>query len=285
MNLRHHLQRAGYLTRHFTLAKALRDKLFLRNLHADWPMRRRLAVTCRDNLHIERVPGAGDLENGVMTTHSGLKILAESYYGQGNADLMAANRGVHEPQEEYVFQEVLRRLDSGSNMLELGAYWGYYSLWFLQAVKDGQVYLVEPETENLEVGRRNFSLNGCRGDFTQALVGAAPDPQASPPQISVDSFLRDRKIAHLTILHSDIQGYEVAMLQGARDSFASRRVDYVFISTHGIWLHLECLEFLRHHDYVILASADKFESYSLDGLIVARRRELFGCPPIQISRR
>ena len=111
-----------------------------------------------------------------MTTHTGLKIVAESYYGQGNADLMKANNGVHEPQEEYAFQEVLKFLPASSIILELGAYWGYYSLWFLQAVKAGQAFLVEPEAVNLEVGRRNFAINGSRADFTRAFVGYLVSP-------------------------------------------------------------------------------------------------------------
>jgi hypothetical protein len=38
------------------------------------------------------------------------------------------NRGVHEPLEEFVFQEVLKRLPEACAMIELGAYWGHYSM-------------------------------------------------------------------------------------------------------------------------------------------------------------
>lgn len=282
---REHLAWAWYLLRHATFLKAARYKFFSKGLHANWAMRCELAVACPDNLRIRRVSQAGKLKDGVLTTHSGLNVFAESYYGKGNADLMEANKGVHEPQEEYVFQEVLRFLAPGATMLELGAYWGYYSLWFLQAVKGGQAFLVEPETANLEMGRRNFELNGSHADFTEAFVGASSKPSSSPPQICVDDFVRGKGLSHVAVLHSDIQGYELEMLHGARQLFSERRVDYVFLSTHGIWLHLKCLDFLRQNNFVTLASADKFESFSLDGLIVARRQELSGCPPVRISRR
>ena len=119
---------------------------------------------------------------------------------------MEVNKGVHEPQEEYAFQEVLRFLSLGATMLEVGAYWGYYSLWFLQTVKGGQAFLVEPESAHLEAGRRNFAINGTRADFTQAFVGAASDLSVNPPQICVDDFVREKKqLSHVPVLHSDIQ--------------------------------------------------------------------------------
>ena len=276
---------AWYLLQHATFLKAARYKLSFKSLHADWPLRIKLAVACRDNLHIRRVPQAGELKDSVLTTHTGLKVFEESYCGKGMAKLIEVNKGVHEPQEEYAFQEVLRFLSPGAKMLEVGAYWGYYSLWFLHTVKGGQAFLVEPESAHLEAGRRNFAINGTRADFTQASVGAASDLSLNPPQICVDDFVREKKLSHVALLHSDIQGYELEMLRGARQLFSQRRVDYVFISTHGIWLHLKCLDFLRQNRFSILASADKFESFSLDGLIVARRKEISGCPPVRISLR
>jgi hypothetical protein len=38
------------------------------------------------------------------------------------------NRGVHEPLEEYVFQELLKNLPKTPLMIELGAYCGHYSM-------------------------------------------------------------------------------------------------------------------------------------------------------------
>ena len=41
--------------------------------------------------------------------HNGLKIHLGSYYGPEGATQLIINKGVHEPQEEYVFQEVKSR--------------------------------------------------------------------------------------------------------------------------------------------------------------------------------
>jgi Methyltransferase FkbM domain len=278
-------QAAWYLLCHRSFLKAGRDRLFFPDLHADWQSRIKLTSTCPDNIHIPRVPEAGEIVNEYLIMHNGLRVGMDSYYGEENAKLIHANRGVHEPQEEYAFQEVLKYVPPDATMLELGAYWGFYSLWFTQAVAGGRAYLVEPEKLNLQLGIQNFQMNGRQGDFTRALIDQTTNWSSIPPQICVDDFVRDKGIDHVTILHSDIQGYELHMLQGAQRLFRERKVDYVFISTHGFWLHLLCLGFLKRNHFKILATADKFESFSLDGLIVARRDELPGCPRIQISLR
>ena len=73
------------------------------------------------------------------------------------------------------------------------------------------------------------------------------------------------------------------MLEGAAQSFRRRLVDYVFISTHSQALHETCRERLKSSNYLILADADTQDTYSVDGLLVGRRRELPGLQPVPIS--
>src|SRR3954466_8758789 len=64
------------------------------------------------NLLIERVPMAGLVEGDQVYLHTGLKVPGigpGAYYGPPQRVLII-NRGVHEPLEEYVFQELLKRL-------------------------------------------------------------------------------------------------------------------------------------------------------------------------------
>ena len=96
------------------------------------------------------------------------------------------------------------------------------------------------------------------------------------PIISVDGFVETHGIERLHMLHADTQGWEVDVLRSARKTIDARRVDYIFVSTHGNQLHYQCLRELQARNYVILADIDYLESYSFDGLIVARRRELPG---------
>ncbi|WP_158633564.1 FkbM family methyltransferase [Tautonia sociabilis] len=274
-------------------------ELYIRNAHraslasgadspapADEYWRARIddVISCPDNAAIPRVPGSGTLDHGVLTMHNGLKVYGRSYYGPGNMGLVMANRGVHEPQEERVFAEVLRHVEPAGAMLELGAYWGFYSLWFHKEVPQARCFLVEPDPTYLACGRANFRLNGARADFTNALVG--PKPAGGPvPVVTVDAFCDCKGIDRLAVLHADIQGAERDMLDGADRMLRSGRVDYVFISTHSAELHRDCLDRLRSLGFAILASADLHESYSVDGLIAARRPGLFRPDPVPISRK
>ncbi len=156
-------------------------------------------------------------------------------------------------------------------MLELGAYWAYYSLWFAKTVKDARCFLVEPASENLRSGERNFEINGARGVFTQAFVGSSDATDREGRRfVAVDPFCERNGIDHLAILHADIQGGEVDMLAGAKMLLGRKAVDWVFISTHSNKLHYECVKILKSYGYLIVASADLDETYSTDGLIVAK---------------
>lgn len=162
--------------------------------------------------------------------------------------MLIENTGVHEPQEERAFEEIIRLVPEDCVMLELGAYWGFYSLSLLLQCPQAKCYLVEPDTQNLLSGKINFGLNGREGHFTQAYVDE--NPKEKPQTISVDTFCQKHQIQHLNILHSDIQGFELAMLRGAASFLKEGRVDYLFISTHSAELHRDCMLKLRELGYV-----------------------------------
>ena len=151
------------------------------------------------NLVIQRDPRSGFVDGDFVYLHNGLKVPvlgSYAYYGQFSS-ILVINRGVHEPLEEFVFQEVIKRLPNSPLMLELGAYWGHYSMWLKLAHPNANVHLVEPELQNLNAGKYNFEMNGFTGEFIQAFVGKG--------QFSVDQYLAERDIQRVTILHSDVQ--------------------------------------------------------------------------------
>jgi hypothetical protein len=236
-----------------------------------WRLRIDDVIACPDNRHIARVPDAGKLIDGQVVMHNGIRVGGLSYYGAGILNMLIENRGVHEPQEERAFDAILPHLRAGSTMLELGAYWAYYSLWFSKTVNDAQCFLVEPMSENLRSGETNFQINNARGSFTQAFVGSFERTDRDGRTfVAVDPFCQRNGIEHLAILHADIQGGEADMLGGAKITLGKKAVDWIFISTHNNKLHYECVEILKSYGYIIMASADLDETYSTDGLIVAK---------------
>ncbi len=276
------LRRVAYRPLRLAMAYTVRLPATLEE-RRQWEVRNREVVGCSDNEHIPRVANAGRIVNGTQTMHNGIKIRTGSYYGSTVTKMLELNRGVHEPQEERVFQEVLKHVRPDGVMMELGAYWGFYSMWFLSKATHGRAILVEPEAENLEKGKENFALGGFKGEFIRAFAGGAPAMEHGMRTICVDELMGEYGIDRLDILHSDIQGFEEQMLEGAKKSFARKSIDYVFISTHGQERHNSCRATLVQAGFEIIADANMAETYSHDGLIVARRADLAGLGPIKIA--
>ena len=234
----------------------------------------KIAASCRDADHIPKVSLAGSVQKGDdgitwQIMHNGIKVLADAYYDRFNTEIVKRLRGHHEPQEEKVFHEVIKQIRPGGVMIELGAYWGYYSLWFHKDIVGSTNYLVESIAENLTVGQRNFQLNGFEGHFRRGLIGKAEKLTAKPPIITIDGFIRREALERVAILHADIQGHEYEMLLGAKASIRQGLIEFIFISSHGFRVHAQCLRFLRKYGYRIICEHTPAESFAVDGLIVA----------------
>ena len=216
------------------------------------------------NLLINRHPLSGTVEDDLVCLHNGNRVSVVGhycYYGRFS-EILIINRGVHEPVEEFIFQEVIKHLGNSPKMLELGAYWGHYSMWFLGYRPHGTAWLVEPEPEYLETGRRNFKLNGYKGNFILDFVGSG--------RFSVDEFMHQERLRMIDILHADIQGFEVEMLNGCVELLSKNAINYIFISTHSQELHNSSLEILRNAGYRIEVASDyEMQTTSFDGLVFA----------------
>ncbi len=253
---------------------------------AKWRKKIDTVLSSPDNAAIARAPDAGRLQDGLITMHNGIQVSALGYYGGGILNMLVENKGVHEPQEERAFAAILKLLAPGSTMIELGAYWGFYSLWFAREVPKARCYLVEPSFACLLSGEGNFQRANQTASFTQAYVGDKEGVALDGTDIiCVDDYCRKHQLGELNILHVDIQGAEVLMLKGACRMLQAGKVDYIFISTHSNELHSNCLRILASHQYHILASADLNESFSGDGLIVARSFRVKVPEALEISHR
>ena len=251
----------------------------------DWTYRINDAKSCPDNKFIPRSKNAGALNGEFQFMHNGIKIQINGYYGRGYTRMLVKNKGVHEPQEERVFQEVLKKLPPKSVMIELGSYWAFYSMWFLSKITDGKTYLYEPEHSNLQIGKTNYAENKLEGDFNHAFIGGVLNLEGTPPTLTIDYIVKDKQIDFIDILHCDIQGFELDMLNGAIETIKKDMIRYFFISTHSNELHESCLSFLIKYNYIIISEADITNSYSFDGLIAARSPNYEGIDVLEIANK
>ena len=254
-----------------------------------------IATRCRDADVLPRVPNAGAVVEEaegtrVQIMHNGIKVVAGGYYGDWMQELIQRCGGVHEPQEEVLFAEVVKHLPDDASMLELGGYWSFYSVWFQHGAPRRRGVVVEPDPVHLEVGRANAHLNGCEPTFVNAFVGGRSAPPAPFPTeragmidlpcVSVPDLMAAHGIDRLDLLHCDTQGAELAVIESCAPLAAAGRLGWLIVSTHVDYItgdpltHQRCLAALRALGATVLAEHDVHESFSGDGLILARFGEV-----------
>jgi hypothetical protein len=225
---------------------------------------------CADWYELEKVPDAGKIRHGLLVMHNGIRVLPTAYQGYGHGKSMERALGIHEAQEERLFRDVIRQLPPGSSMMELGSYWSYYSLWFQQAIANARTIMIEPKLSHLNYGKRHFEINSFPGEFLQAGIGSESQQQDGLKIVTVDELMASFSVEKLTVLHSDIQGFELDMLKGAKKTLEKYAIDFFFISTHSDALHEACISHLIEAGYKILDDYRISESWNPDGLIVAQ---------------
>lgn len=251
-----------------------------------------MTTSCRDCNSIDKVPNAGRIEDHsgerVQIMHNGLVVVEGGYHGAWMTNIIAALKGHHEPQEELAFHALLSHCRPGSLFVELGAFWAYYSLWYLKAVSGSRAVCIEPDPHNLEVGRRNAALNGLanRVHFVQGWVGelasssheAITESTAQPVKLECYNMAAIAGLVQnqdIEILHIDTQGAELGFLRSMTDATARRKVRFVVVSTHHASIsgspttHADCLAEIISQGGAILSEHTVEESFSGDGLIVA----------------
>jgi hypothetical protein len=161
-------------------------------------------------------------------------------------------------------------------MIELGSNQAYYSMLF-KAILKGQDTLnlmIEPTDEYMARGKHHFSINNYDGIFINKCIGKrwiAHSYDFEKKETSVDKLIEDYKIEKLDVLHSDIDGAEFTMLEGATESLKNKKIEYAFILTHYLGMHEECLKFITQFDYDILLD-HREETVGGDRLIIIKSK-------------
>ena len=274
----------------------------------DIPERIAMARRCHDCDDLPKAPQAGQVvpdDDGVpvQIMHNGLRVVADGYCGAWTTELIRVCEGHHEPQEERVVHEILGRLGPDATMIELGAWWSFYSLWFLQGEPGRTAVALEPDPERRAVGEDNARRNGSAPHFVSGFAGGTSSP-AEPfaldsgetlqlPRLTVPELMRMHGIETLDVLHCDAQGAEIDVLESIADLLRTGRVRTVIVSTHHHSIsgdpltHQRVLAFVQSCGGKVLAEHDVHESFSGDGLVAARfgpDRDEWPEVPISLNR-
>ncbi len=249
-----------------------------------------MTASCRDADSIPKVADAGAVvaaEAGpAQIMHNGLRVMAGAYHGDWMTGIIHQLRGHHAPQKELLFHALIALCRSDTLCVELGAFWSYYTLWYLCAISGATGLCVEPDPAHLEIGRGNAALNdlGGRVRFVNARAGgrASParldrvdsaDEPLSPPVIDMGALLALCDGRGIEILLVDASGAELDFLQSMRGAAARPR--FLVVSTHHASVsgssttHRECVDVVRSLGGFVLAEHAPEESFNAEGLVVA----------------
>lgn len=121
--------------------------------------------------------------------------------------------------------------DPSGVLLDLGANIGLTSLWMAKRYPFTRIIAVEPEPGNAALVRRNFDLNGIKGEVLEAAVGATDGAakfqvhrnsnqgklsESGVPvaMVSVNSILEKFSLPQLDLVKIDIEGGEQELFRG-----------------------------------------------------------------------
>ena len=172
-------------------------------------------------------------------------------------------KGHHEPQEELLFHHLVNQCRPGSTIVEIGAFWAYYTNWYLGAVAGSSAVCVEPDANNVACGKRNLALNGRSATWINACVGhehaaevtirrESDEATVSVPCHSLDSLLESIGRRSIEMLHVDCQGAELPLLESCCRAAREGLLRFVVISTHHASIsgspttHQDCLRQLEN---------------------------------------
>lgn len=182
----------------------------------------------------------------------GLTIEADPFDGPGHSFWRV---GLTEPETRHVLGEFLR---PGMVMFDIGAYVGQFSLVASRVALDVRIFAFEPTPAVFAQMQRNIELNDCRNvTCVNVALSDAPGtallytypgsadqnslrPLASDSNgsvevrvSSIDSFSKERNLDRLDVIKIDVEGNELAVLKGARESLSRfKPVLIVEVSRH-----------------------------------------------------
>jgi FkbM family methyltransferase len=230
--------------------------------------------------------GQGGLERNINGTDP-LRVTPELYH-------------VPEVYEPSVWAAIMRELQSGDIVADVGAYIGLYTVAAAKRVgTDGRVYAFEPDPDTVRLLRRQVGLNGI-APRTRVLPYAVGDSDgeiafvsgrdseshvstsASGHQLRLPSVTLDAVFSEIgvDVLKIDVEGFEERVLRGARCLLKDREraPRAIFIEVHPFaWKQFgtssnSLIGLLASYDYAIFdLRGNRIEEITEYGEVVARR--------------
>lgn len=186
----------------------------------------------------------------------------------------------HEPEVEKFFTEIIKKYDDGV-FIDVGAAGGYYSFLAKKLQPKIEIHAFNPSPVFQKMMTDNMTLNKISDIHIHKIAisdqegfcniepgwGGKITSQGNIPMTTITKFLNELN-KDCFLIKIDIQGHELAALEGAKEVLG--RIKNIIMESHTPEIHSKCLGILKSHDFKI-----DFESFEVvgqpSGLIVAKK--------------
>lgn len=212
-----------------------------------------------------------------------------------------SNLPINTHDEEYeIFTETLKNIKGKENpvMVEIGSWWGFWSLSFRKKFPKGKNYLIELGKRHLCVGLRNFQLNNfsethywggfylknsntainIKGNydfdyneneyFDKSVIGNKVGPELE----FIDIYSIEH-IDEIDLLHMDIQGSELPIIENLKSEFPwilKDKIKNIIVATHSLEIHNKLEKIFNEFGFNILENR-AFGSVGGDGMLIVNK--------------
>lgn len=229
----------------------------------------------------------------MIEVFKGIKLLSgiNTHPGSGPPD--------NHKYEYKLFKRHLRFIRNRNNptMLEIGSFWGLWSLVFRKKFPNGKNLLVELGKRQLSVGEKNFELNGFnqisywggfflndsgtylnrKNDLEYPKVEgeyfdeSIDNDNVVGPELDLNNILKNEKVDHLDLLHMDIQGSELKVIEYIFNSEFKINIDNFIIATHSDEIHNQIKSIISNSYHIVKED----EGVGGDGLLCLTKKNNF----------
>ena len=181
-----------------------------------------------------------------------------------------------EEMQKLLFLDIQKKISNSTpSFIELGSGGTDSSVYSLLFEKyhnyECTIINTEPRKELLDLIKSEWMPNHLKNAILYHGYngsGNGLDNKEIIPKLKISDIMKECNLEKVDILHMDIQGDEVVVLEEMEYDNTIRKIRFFFISTHSLSIHEKCLEIINRNLKTLYYFSDPYSGGYGDGLIV-----------------